>query len=776
MGEFALGQSVARFEDQRLLKGRGRFVDDTQLPRMVHGVVLRSLHAHAKSLSIDTEAAKAAPGVLDILTGADWQASGWGDLPVGDAGRKRRDGSGLYRCRYPALVTDRVRWVGDYVAFVVAETREQAQDAAELIEVDYLPLAAIISTAEATLPGAPLVWDDCPDNICFVFLAGDKEAVIEAFAKADHVVEHTFVINRVTAAATEPRGCVGDYDSSQDHYTITTTLQRVHLYRAQLANQVMKIPENKLRVIGGDVGGSFGMKSAIYNEVPLVLLASKRLGRPVKWTSTRSEAFLSDGQGRDNVTTASLALDNDHNFLAMRVETFTNVGAYLQAGGESFVGNIGTLAGVYKTPVLHADVTAAYTNTPPVRPYRGNGRPEAAFVIERLIDLAAAELGADPIELRRRNLIPADAMPYKTGLTFTYDCGEFERGMDMALELSDYAGFEARRAQSRERGKLRGIGFSNSIERAAAPGSEGAEIRFDRSGTATIFSGAVNQGQGHETVFKQVVCDRLGMDPAEIAYISGDTDTVFFGEGTGGSRSATLGGSAMALASDRIIAKGTAIAAHMLEVEAAEISFEDGVFSSAGSNRSLTMGEVGKAAAIPANLPAGMEPGLVERAVFVAELMNYPNGCHVCELEIDEETGTVALLDYHVVDDVGTVMNPMLLHGQIQGGVAQGIGQVLMEDIRFDEETGQLLTGSFMDYAMPRAADFSSMQVASNAVPTATNPLGVKGAGEAGNVGALPAIAAALANALNEFGVRDVPMPATPERLWRLIEAGKARA
>ena len=775
MGEFALGQSVARFEDQRLLKGRGRFVDDTQLPRMVHGVVLRSLHAHAKILSIDTEAAKAAPGVLDILTGADWQASGWGDLPVG-RGHKRRDGSDLYRCRYPALVTDRVRWVGDYVAFVVAETREQACDAAELIEVEYQPLSAITSIPDATLPGAPLVWDDCPDNICFVFLAGDKEAVEAGFAKAAHVVEHTFVINRVTAAATEPRGAVGDYDASEDRYTIYTTLQRAHPYRAQLAAQVMKIPENKLRVIAGDVGGSFGMKSAIYNEIPLVLLASKRLGRPVKWTSTRSEAFLSDGQGRDNVTTASLALDNDHNFLAMRVETFTNVGAYLQAGGETFVGNIGTLAGVYKTPVLHADVTAAYTNTPPVRPYRGNGRPEAAFVIERLIDLAAAELGADPIELRRRNLIPADAMPYKTGLTFTYDCGEFERGMDMALELSDYAGFEARRAQSRKRGKLRGIGFSNSIERAAAPGSEGAEIRFDRSGTATIFSGAVNQGQGHETVFKQVVCDRLGMDPAEIAYISGDTDTVFFGEGTGGSRSATLGGSAMAMASDKIIAKGTAIAAHMLEVEAAEISFEDGVFSSPGSNRSLTMGEVGKAAAIPANLPAGMEPGLVERAVFVAELMNYPNGCHVCELEIDEETGTVALLDYHVVDDVGTVMNPMLLHGQIQGGVAQGIGQVLMEDIRFDEESGQLLTGSFMDYAMPRAADFSSMQVASNAVPTATNPLGVKGAGEAGNVGALPAIAAALANALNEFGVRDVPMPATPERLWRLIEAGKARA
>jgi len=773
MGEFALGQSVARFEDQRLLQGRGRFVDDTQLPRMVHGVVLRSQYAHAKILSINTEAAKAAPGVLDILTGADWEASGWGDLPVG-RGQKRRDGSDLYRCRYPALVTDRVRWVGDCVAFVVSETREQAQDAAELIEVDYEPLPAITSTADATKPGAPLVWDDCPENTSFVFLAGDKAAVDAGFAKADHVVEHTFVINRVTAAATEPRGCVGDYDSTEDHYTIYTTLQRAHPYRAQLATELMNIPENKLRVIGGDVGGSFGMKSAIYNEVPLVLLASKRLGRPVKWTSTRSEAFLSDGQGRDNITTAALALDKDHNFLAMRVETFTNVGAYLQAGGEAFTGNIGTLAGVYKTPALHADVTAAYTNTPPVRPYRGNGRPEAAFVIERLIDVAAAELGTDPIALRRRNLIPADAMPYKTGLTFTYDCGEFERGMDMALELSDYEGFAPRRAESRQRGKLRGIGFSNSIERAAMTGAEGAEIRFDRSGTATIFSGAVNQGQGHETVFKQVVCDRLGMDPADVAYISGDTDTVFFGEGTGGSRSATLGGSAMAMASDKIVAKGTKIAAHMLEVDEAEISFEDGVFSSPGSNRSLTIKEVGKAAASPNNLPDGMEPGLVEKAVFVSKLMNYPNGCHVCELEIDEETGKVDILDYNIVDDVGTVMNPMLLHGQIQGGVAQGIGQVLMEDIRFDEENGQLLTGSFMDYAMPRAADFSSMHVASNAVPTATNPLGVKGAGEAGNVGALPAIASALANALSEFGVRDVPMPATPERLWRLIEAGKA--
>ncbi len=772
MGEFALGQPVARFEDQRLLQGKGRFVDDTQLAHMAHAVVLRSPHAHAKILSIDTDAARAAPGVLDILTGADWQASGWGDLPTGQ-GRKRRDGSGMYKSPYPALAIDRVRHVGDPVAFVVAETREAAQDAAELIEVDYEPLPAVTSTADATKPGAPLVWDDCENNICFVFLAGDKEAVDAAFAKADHVVERSFVINRVAAAPTEPRGCVGDYDPAEDHYTIYTTLQRAHPYRAQLATEIMRIPENKLRVIGGDVGGSFGMKSAVYNEVPLVLLASKRLRRPVKWTSTRSEAFVSDGQGRDNVTTAAMALDKDHNFLAMRVATFTNCGAYIQAGGESFIGNIGTLAGVYRTPALHADVTCAFTNTPPVRPYRGNGRPEAAYVIERLIDEVAAELGADPIEIRRKNLIPADAMPFKTGLTFTYDCGEFERGMDMALKISDYGGFEARRADSRKRGKLRGIGFSNSIERAAAPGTEGAEVRFDRSGTATILSGAVNQGQGHETVFKQLVCDRLGMDPKDVSYVSGDTDTVFYGEGTGGSRSATLGGSAMLMASDKIIAKGKKIAAHMLEVEEDTVSFADGVFSSPASNRSLTIKEVGKAAANPSNLPDGLEPGLVEKAVYVTNMMNYPNGCHVCEVEIDEETGVVEIVRYNVVDDVGTVMNPMLLHGQIQGGVAQGIGQVLMEDIRFDAETGQLLTGSFMDYAMPHAKDFPDMHVDSNAVPTATNPLGVKGAGEAGNVGALPAVASAIADALKEFGVRDLPMPATPERIWRLLQGAR---
>ncbi len=767
MGKFALGQPVSRFEDQRLLRGHGNFVDDVVLPRMAHGVVLRSPHAHAKIRSIDISTAQSAPGVLAVLTGADWMASGYDDLPKGHS-RKRRDGSPLYLPDYPALVTNRVRWVGDYVAFVVAETREQALDAMEMIDVDYVVLPSVTATNEASKDDAPLVWDDCPNNICFVHLGGDKEAVDAAFKTAAHVVEHEFTINRVTAAPTEPRACVGDYDSAEGHYTIYTTLQRAHAFRTQLA-EVLRVSENKLRCIAGDVGGSFGMKSAVYNEVPLVLLASKLIGRPVKWTSTRSEAFLSDGQGRDNVTKAALALDSDYKFLALRVNTISNAGAYLQSGGEAYIGNLGTLAGVYKTPAIHADVTSVLTNTNPVRPYRGNGRPEAAYIIERIVDIAADELSVDPVDLRRRNLISPDDMPFKTGLTFTYDCGEFEKGMDIALEMADYKGFDARRAESKKRGKLRGFGFSNTIERAAAPSTEGGEIRFDRSGSVTIFSGAVNQGQGHETVFKQLVCDKLGLDPEDVHYISGDTETVFMGEGSGGSRSATIGGSALLMASEKVIVKATAIAAHLMDASIDDVSFEVGVFSSTGSNKSLTIKEIGKAAANPKSLPDGMEPGLVVQAVFENKEVNYPNGCHACELEIDMETGTVDVVAYNVVDDVGVVMNPLLLHGQIQGGVAQGLGQVLMEDIRFDPDNGQLQTGSFLDYAMPHAADFSNIHVKSNAVPTKTNPLGVKGAGEAGNVGALPAVGNAVIDALSDYGIREIPMPMTSERIWRVI-------
>jgi aerobic carbon-monoxide dehydrogenase large subunit len=511
------------------------------------------------------------------------------------------------------------------------------------------------------------------------------------------------------------------------------------------------------------------MKSAIYNEVALVMLAANTLGRPVKWTSTRSEAFLSDAQARDHVTKAELALDKDGRFLGFRTKTIAAIGAYAQQNSNVFVMNLGTLAGVYRTPAMHAEVIGVFTNTNPVRPYRGNGRPEFAYVIERMVDEAAAELGIDPVELRRRNTIPPAAMPFKTGLIFTYDCGEFEKNMNLALELADVAGFEQRQAESRAGGKLRGIGLSNTIERAAAGGFEAAEIRFDKSGTVTLLSGSITQGMGHETIYKQLVCDRLGIHPDQVHYVQGDTEKVAIGEGTGGSRSATLGGSAVLLATEKIVTKAKAIAAHMLEAAEADIDFADGLFRIGGTDRTVSLGQIAGAAWEPTNLPDGMEPGLIAGAAFAAKQQNFPNGCHICELEIDPETGEVEILAYSVVDDVGTVMNPLLLEGQIRGGIAQGVGQILLEDIVFDAESGQLVTGSFMDYAMPRADDLSPMHCETNSVPTRTNPLGVKGAGEAGAVGAMPAAGNALVNALAPLGIREVPMPATPERLWRLI-------
>jgi carbon-monoxide dehydrogenase large subunit len=766
MGEFAIGQGVPRFEDPRLIRGGGRYTDDIKLPGLAHGVVLRSPHAHAKIRSIDTSAAKAAPGVLAVLTSVDVKAAGYGELPV-PGGLKRRDGSPMYKPRYPILAEDRVRWIGDYVAFVAAETVTQALDAAEMIAVDYEELPSVTSTAEAPKPQAPRVWDDCPDNICFVELIGDKPAVDAAFARATRLVKHRFVINRVTAATMEPRGAVGDYNPADGRYTIYTPIQRPHPTRTELA-RVLKVPESKIRIVTGDTGGSFGMKSPIFNETPLVLLASKLIGRPVKWISTRTEAFLSDAQARDNVTEAELALDDGGHFLALRVKTIAAIGAYLQHSMPAFVLNAGTLAGVYRTPAIHVDITAVFSNTNPMRPYRGNGRPEAAFVIERMVDLAAAEMNIDPAELRRRNYVPPAAMPFKTALTFTYDSGEFEKNMDLALVLSDRKGFKERKAEARKRGKLLGFGISNTIERAGAPSTEGAEVRFDRSGSVILFSGSNSQGQGHETVFKQLVCDRLGIDPNEAQYIQGDTDEVFYGEGTGGSRSATLAGSAFHLAVDKVVNKARAIAAHMLKVEEGDLKYDEGVFSTSKTNRTLSVKEIAAASFELANLPKGMEAGLFATAVYNAPVNNYPNGCHTCELEIDQETGKVDIVRYSVVDDFGTVLNPMLLHGQVHGGIAQGAGQALMENIHFDG-SGQLVTASFMDYAMPHAHDLCDMEVESNPVPTKTNPLGVKGAGEAGCVGALPAVTNALVDALSEFGVKHVEMPATPERIWRAI-------
>jgi carbon-monoxide dehydrogenase large subunit len=767
MGEFAIGQGVPRFEDPRLVKGGGRYIDDVVYPGMAFGVCLRSPHGHAKIKSIDTTAAKAAPGVLAVITAADWNAAGLNELPS-HGGLTRRDGAPMFKASYPVLATDRVRWVGDPVVFVVAETTAQANDAAELIEIDYEPLPAVVSTAKATEPGAAKVWEGCADNICFVEQIGDKAATDAAFAKAAHVVKHRFVINRVTAAAMEPRGAVGVYLPAEDRYIIHSPVQRAHPYRNEIA-KVMKVPESKVRVICIDVGGSFGMKTPVFNEAPLCMFAAKLTGRAVKWMSTRTEAFLSDAQARDNVTEAELALDKDGTFLGFRVKTVAAIGAYLQNNMPAFILNAGTLAGCYRTPAMHVDITGVFTNTNPVRPYRGNGRPEAGYVIERMVDVAADELGIDPVELRRRNYVSPSEMPFKTGLTFVYDCGEFEKNMDLALELADYKGFKRRRDESRKHGKLRGIGISNTIERAAAGGTEGAEVRFDRGGTATLFSGSITAGQGHETVFKQLVCDRLGLNPDDVRYVQGDTDEVFYGEGTGGSRTSTMSSAAFLMATDRVIDKAKKIAAHALKVDAADVNFAEGVFSSPKTNRTMTIKEVAIDASNPAKLPAEIEPGLFATATYKAGKQNFPNGCHVCELEIDRDTGEVAIVRYSVVDDVGTVLNPMLLHGQIHGGVAQGAGQVLMEDIHFDE-SGQLVTASFMDYAMPHAHNLSNIEVESNPVPTKTNPMGTKGAGEAGNVGALPAVANALVDALSEFGIKHIEMPATPERIWRVMQ------
>jgi aerobic carbon-monoxide dehydrogenase large subunit len=772
MGEFAVGQGVLRFEDPRLVTGRGAYVDDVVLPRMAFGYVLRSQHAHARIRAINTQRAQAAAGVLCILTGADWQASGFGDLPSA-GGMKRRDGGPMYQPPYPALVTDRVRWVGDCVAFVVAETLDEAKDAAELIEVDYEPLPVIAATAAALEPGAPRVWDDCPDNICFVQLMGDKDAADAAFRRADHVVGGRLLINRVTAAPMEPRGCVGFYDAAEDHYTIYTGLQRAFGYRSDLAQRVLKVPESKVRVIAGDIGGSFGMKTPVFNEAPLTLLASKLINRPVKWTSSRAEAFLSDAQGRDKIADAELALDKDGRFLGLRLKLVAAVGAYLQPGMPNFVTNLNSVAGVYRLPAIHADVTAVFSHTNPVRAYRGNGRPEASYIIERLVDMAADELGVDPIELRRRNFIPTDAMPYKTALAFTYDSGAFERAMDMAAELADAGGFGVRRGEASLRGQLRGLGVSYSIERAAS-GFEAAEIRFDRSGGVTLYAGSISHGQGHETIFKQILSDRLGIDPREVRYIQGDTDKVPMGEGTGGSRTATVGGSAVLDATEKVVAKAKRIAAHILGIDVADVAFRDGLLSSPKTNRTLSLKEIARIAADPASLPPDVEGGLSAAGLFNSSVANYPNGCHVCEVEIDPETGTVQIVRYSVVDDVGTVLNPLLLHGQIHGGVVQGIGQVLMEDICFDD-AGQLVTGSFMDYAMPRAADLCAIATGSSPVPTRTNPLGVKGAGEAGCVGALPAVANAVVDALSVLGIRHIDMPVTPQRVWQAIRDNRDR-
>ena len=776
MGQFGIGQPIKRFEDQRLLRGEGRFHNDVNLPGQTHAVIVRSTHAHARIRSIDTAAALASPGVVAVFTGADLARDNLGTMQM-TLKRKRPDGSPMFAPPHRGLTADRVRYVGDPVAMVIAETLAQAEDAAERLRIDYEPLPSVTSTADAI--GGPAVWDECADNVSNLFESGDKATTDAAFAKAHRVVRRRYVITRVHAQYMEPRGALGVWDPGEERYTLYADVQYPHRVRTALASNIFKVPEHSIRVIAGDVGGGFGTKGWQYPEHRLVLWAAKKIRRPVKWACERREAIPADEHARDNVTEAELALDAEGRFLGLRAKTLANVGAYVSSDRNLLAtfSNVVTLVGVYAFPAAHVEVLSVLTNTNSTAPYRGAGRPEATYVLERLIDDAGRELGLDPVELRRKNLIPASAMPYKTPLGVSYDCGDFPKNMEDALKVADVAGFAARREASRARGLLRGIGIVNAIERAAGPQPEFAEVRFSPSGTATILMGSKNQGQNHETTFKQILHERLGIDPKDVRYIDGDTDRVAFGMGTMGSRSTVIGGTALWMAADKVIAKGKKIAAKMLEAAEADIGFSDGRFAVAGTDRGLTLREVARAAFQPPQLPPGVEPGLYETGTFSPKQDTWPNGCHVCELEIDPDTGVVTLDRYVVIDDVGTVINPVTLKGQIHGGVAQGVGQALLEQIVYEPESGQLLTASFMEYAMPRADTFCDMHIESNPVPTKLNPLGAKGAGEAGTVGALPVVINAVMSALAPLGVRDFDMPASSERVWRAIQdaAGATR-
>jgi aerobic carbon-monoxide dehydrogenase large subunit len=768
MGEFAIGQSVLRHEDPRLLRGQGRFYDDLKLADQLHAAIVRSPHAHADIAGTDTRPALRMPGVHAVLTGEDYRTDGLGSLPS-MAPYKSRGGGPMFLPPRPAIALSRAMHVGYPVAVVVADTLDQALDAAERVVVGYEPRPAVVSARNAFDSDAPQLYAECPNNEAYFYQAGDKAKVDAAFGAAAHVVEQRLVINRVTANPMESRGVTGVYDAGTGRYTLHCGFQRPWLFRNDIARTTLKIPEAELRLITGDIGGSYGLRGSVYPEIILMLWAARRVGRPVKWTQTRNEAHISDDDARDNIVDAALALDRDGKFLAVKIRSFGNLGAFVSfRGAMPPVVNIGTVVGTYTTPALHVEVSGMLTNTHCTSPYRGAGRPEASYMIERLIDIAADQMNIDPAELRRRNTIPPQAMPYRTPLTFTYDSGRFEENLDRTMKLANWAGFAARRVEAAKRGMLRGLGISNTIEQAADPTYETAEIRFDPLGGLTLVTGSISHGQGHATIQTQILADRLGIDPKRVKIIQGDTDAVAFGMGTGGSRSTTMSGGAIALVSDKIIAKGRKLAAHLLEASEGDIEFKDGRFTIAGTDRAIGIHELAKAAFQLDKLPAGMEPGLYETGTYRALTGNFPNGCHVCEVEIDPETGSTQIVGYWVVDDVGTVINPMLVKGQIMGGIAQGMGQVLMEDKSYDD-AGQVLTGSFMDYAMPRADHFCNVVIEDNPVPTPTNPLGVKGAGEAGTVGSLSAGVNAIVDALSARGIRHIDTPCTPYRVWQAI-------
>lgn len=774
MNKFGIGQPVPRVEDPRFITGRGRYVDDIELPHQCHGVVVMSPHAHARIRRVDTAKAKAADGVLAVLTGADVVADKLGSLappmPEDMGGPKG------FRSLRAILAADKVRAVGDRVAFVVAETIEQARTAAELLEIDYEPLPAVITVEDAVKPGAPAVWDEAPNNVSFTLMMGNKDATDAAFASAKHVVKLKLNNTRITANSIEPRAAIGQYHPDGDNYTLYSTSQNPHGTRSTVAGQVLKIPETKLRVISPDVGGGFGMKHGGYPEDALVVWASRHVGgRPVKWVSTRSEALLGDSQGRDQVVTGELALDERGKVLGLRVNALHAMGSHVF--GASMVVPLFAMRlapGVYQIPAVHCIGKAVFTNTIPLAPYRGAGRPEATYLIEQLLDRAAKVIGIDPIEIRRRNFIPSSAMPHKIQTGITYDSGDFVHVMDECLKVADWNGFAKRSAESKKNGKLRGRGIGYFLEEAAVF-NDRMVLRFDPSGMLTILAGTHSHGQGHQTVYAQMVTEWLGVPFENVRFVQGDTDAVPIGRGSYGSRSMHVGGNALKKAADNIIEKAKPMAAMMMEAAAGDIEFKDGSFRIVGTDRAMKLTDVAKAFYRPAMLPPQFDVGLEASGTFAAEPPNYPNGCHVCEVEVDPETGFVTLARYAAVDDVGKIMNHLLCEGQIHGGVAQGVGQALMEAIVFDAE-GQLVTGSFQDYAMPRAEDFPDLVSELTEVPAKTNPLGVKGAGEAGATGAPPAVIGAILDALKPLGIDQIDMPATPSRVWAAIQASGAKA
>lgn len=776
MGAFGIGQPLTRFEDGRLVRGRGMYLADRAFPNQAHACFLRSPHAHAVIDAIDTRSARNAAGVIGIFVSSDLAADGLGRTAV-TLKRSRLDGSRMFWRAHPGLAETRVRHVGDPVAMVVADSLDQAKSAMELIEVSYTPMPAVTASDLAMAPSAPAVWEECPDNVSHVFEIGDRLQTERAFEAATHVVSRRYIVTRVHAQYMEPRGAIGDYDPKQDRYTLYADVQYPHRVRDVLAGRIFKKPTHSFRVVTGDVGGAFGTKGWQYVEHRLTLWASRQIGRPVKWTCERSECLLADEHGRDLIADVELALSDHGAFIGLRVRTISNIGAYLSSDRNllsTFV-NLPTMVGTYAIPSAYVHMTAVFSNQNATAPYRGAGRPEAIYVIERIIDDAARELKFDRISLRRQNLISAEAMPYVTSLGMRYDCGDFPRNMEYVLAHGGWNDFAERRGESRAKGLLRGIGIANSIERAASPGLEFAEIRFDTSGTATLFMGTLDQGQGHETVFRQILSERLGLTPDEIHVVEGDTDTVAFGMGTMGSRSTVIGGAAICVAADKIVRKGRRIAAHLLEAADQDIRFDEGRFSVVGTDRSVSLREVARCAFQPARLPDDVEPSLYESGTFTPKQDTFPNGSHVCEVEIDPETGVVRILRYVVVDDVGTVINPKTLKGQIHGGVVQGLGQALMEQVVYERSSGQLTTASFMDYAMPRAQDVCNIEVHSSPHPTSLNPLGAKGAGEAGTVGAIAAALNAINDALSEVGVTDFEMPATPFRIWQAINQQRRR-